>query len=174
MTKSELLDLIESWENLSLFINGINKEPEILPALMDIALNSNAPKSWRAAWLADKIHEEHPQLIKPWINEIVIALKTEKQAGKKRHFLKLISLQEPDEKHDPFLLDYCLGAFTNGKEPISIRVHAMQVLYNISEKQPGFKPELLAIIEHEIELHPTAGIRSRGRKLAKKLARQIV
>ena len=101
-------------------------------------------------------------------------IKNNLQSGKKRHFLKLISLNKIDEKHYLFLMDYCLDAFTSGKEPVAVRVHAMQILFNLSENEPDFKPELLAIIQHEMELHPSAGIHSRGKKLAKKSHRQIL
>jgi len=49
----------------------------------------------------------------------------------------------------------------------------MQVLYNISEKEPELKPEILALIENEMENHFSAGILSRGGKLADKLRKQI-
>jgi hypothetical protein len=49
----------------------------------------------------------------------------------------------------------------------------MQILFNISETEVGLKPEVLAIIELEMENHPSAGIVSRGRKLTKKLIKQI-
>jgi hypothetical protein len=57
----------------------------------------------------------------------------------------------------------------SASEPAAVRVHSMQVLYHISESEPAFKPELLAVIEHETELHSTAGIRSRAKRLAKML-----
>jgi hypothetical protein len=173
MTKAELLEIIESWENLELAIQEIGNNPEHLPVLMDLALNSDKPHSWRAAWMADKINDKFPHLITPWIEDMILALKKELQPGKKRHFLKLISLNEIDKKLQSFLMDYSLDVFTSGKEPVAIRVHAMQVLYNISELEPEFKPELLAIIQHEIEVHPSAGISSRGKKLAKMLNSQI-
>ncbi|MFW5822301.1 MAG: hypothetical protein ACOCU7_02835 [Tangfeifania sp.] len=173
MTNAELLEVIESWENLELTIQEIGNNPEYLPVLMDLALYSNAPKSWRAAWMADKIHDQFPHLIIPWLDRMIQALKKEIQVGKKRHFLKLISLNTIDKKYQSFLMDYCLDAFTSGSEPVSIRVHAMQALFNISECEPDFKPELLAIIQHEMEVHPSAGISSRGKKLAKKLNAQI-
>jgi len=72
-----------------------------------------------------------------------------------------------------FLLDFCIENLTSAKEPPAIRVHAMQILYNISEIERDFKPELLAIIEHELEYHSTAGISSRGLKIVKKLRKQI-
>lgn len=173
MTQKELLEVINSRENLELAIQEIGNNPEHLPVLMELALNSDEPHSWRTAWMADKIHDQFPHLIIPWLDQIIRALKNELQTGKKRHFLKLISLNNIHKKHDIFLMDYCLDAFTSGKEPVAVRVHAMQVLFNLSETEPEFKPELLAIIEHEMELHPSAGISSRGKNLVKKLNTQI-
>lgn len=173
MTKAELLEVIESWENLELTIKEIESHPEFFSMLMDVALHSNKPFSWRAAWMADKIHDNHPDLVIPWLDKMIQALDKNLQTGKKRHFLKLISLNQINKKHHLYLMDYSLDVFTSGKEPVATRVHAMQILYNISESEPEFKPELLAIIQHEIEVHPSAGISSRGKKLAKKLNSQI-
>lgn len=172
MTKEELLDLIVSWKNLPLLVRQLESEPGKLQLLMDLAFNGQHTKSWRAAYIADKINDNHPKLIAPFISEMVLRLKTEKNSSKKRHYLKLISQHDFPVKFHSFLVDYCLECFTSSSEPIANRVHAMQVLFNISEKEPDFKPELLSVIEHEIELHPTPGIVSRGKKLVKKLEEQ--
>lgn len=173
MNKEELFDLILSWENFPLLVREIENHPEKMGDLMEIALQSMHPKSWRAAWLADKIHENNPEILKLYIEKMIHALKAETRVGQKRHFLKLISLNEIPQKHHSFLMDYCLNSFTSPSEPVSIRVYALQILFNISEYEPDLKPELLSVINHEIELHATAGIISRGRKLASKLTRQI-
>ena len=41
------------------------------------------------------------------------------------------------------------------------------------EIEPEFKQELIQLIEHEMEFHSTAGIKSRGKKLLKKLYAQL-
>ena len=100
-------------------------------------------------------------------------LRIEIHSGKKRHLLKLISMNTIPSEHHGFLIDYCLDMLTTGKEPPAVRVHAMQNLYNISETEPELKPEILAIIEHEMEFHATAGIIARGSRLTKNLRKQI-
>ena len=122
--------------------------------------------------MVDKIHEEYPELILDYLDQMTLQLETEKQQGKIRHLLKLISLNEIDKKHHAYLFDYCMEAMTSAKNPPAIRVHAMQILYNLSEYEPDLKPEVLALIEQEIEYHATAGIVSRGSKLVKKLRHQ--
>lgn len=173
MTENELFEALRIWENQELVFNEISENPEHFKTLMNLALNNTEQRSWRAAYLAEKIHDQNPEMLRPYIAAITKRLKTEKNASKRRHWLKLISLNEIDEKEMGLLLDYCIGIFTSGSEAIAVRVHAMQILYNISEKEPELKPEVLQIIEQELELHPTAGIRSRGKKLAVKLRKEI-
>ncbi|NOR73522.1 MAG: hypothetical protein GQ525_00015 [Draconibacterium sp.] len=173
MIKQDLLELIDSWENLPLIIKKLEEHHQDFDTLMEIALYSNEPQSWRAAYIADKVHENYPNIVLPFINKIILQLKVEKHSGKKRHFLRQISLNPIPEPHFGFLVDYCLNALTSAKELPAVRVHAMQILYNISEKETDLKPEILAIIEHEMEYHSTAAILSRGSKLVNKLRKQI-
>ncbi len=173
MDTKEMLSLLDSWENLEMVVHELGVRPELFAVLMDVAINSREEKSWRAAWIADKIHDKKPELLKPYINKIIEQLAIEKQTGKKRHFLKLVSINNVPEKHFGFLVDYCLKVLTAEEEPPAVRVHAMQLLYNISEVEPGLKNELLAVLEYQMEYHPSPGIISRGSKLAKKLHFQI-
>jgi hypothetical protein len=140
---------------------------------MEIALTSPDKKSWRAAWMVDKIHDQNPELVLPYIPALIEKLIDLKDMGKKRHFLKLIGMHEIPVESSGFLADYCLTTLSSS-EPPAVRVHAMQVLFNISEMEKDFKPELLDTIEQEMEFRPTPGILTRGAKLAKKLRCQIL
>lgn len=173
MTKEELTELLDSWDNIEIVAKELSHSPQYFALLMSIALYNKEQKSWRAAYLADKIHDDFPELLIPYLPEIIEKLKTEKNGSKRRHWLKLISMNTIEPKYFGFLVDYCLKAFTSAKEAIAVRVHAMQILYHISEIERELKPEILAIIEHEMEFHATAGILSRGSKIANKLRRQI-
>ncbi len=168
-----MLSLLIAWENLPLMITDLLAEPRKIEILMDLAINSSHPKSWRAAWIADKIHDINPGLIVPYIEKMIVQLKKETSSSKKREFLKLISLHDFPKKYNSFLMDYCLNSFMSAEEPVAVRVHAMQILYHISESVPEFRPELLAVIEHETELHSSAGIRSRAKRLATMLLKDM-
>jgi hypothetical protein len=169
MTKEELLEIIDAWENLPYLINEITKKPEYYLMLMEIALYNHSRKSWRAAYLIDKINDNYPILLNPFMNKMIEQLKIEKSHSKKRHFLKLIGQNELPPEQQGFILEFCIKTFTSAKEDLAVRVHAMQVLYNISEKEPELKPEILALIEYEMENHSSAGIISKGNKLVEKL-----
>uniref|UniRef100_UPI003217734B hypothetical protein n=1 Tax=uncultured Draconibacterium sp. TaxID=1573823 RepID=UPI003217734B len=173
MTEKELYELLDSWENIEIVTHELSLNPTYFDVLMKIALSHPKQRSWRAAYLADKIHDVSPECLYPYLPAITERLRTENNASKKRHWLKLISMNKIEENYISFLFDYCIKTFTSGKEAVAVRVHAMQILFNISESEPDFKPEVLEIIENEMEQHPSAGIRSRGRKLAQKLRLQI-
>lgn len=170
ITENVLSALICSWENLALVMGNISDYPAHLNALMKIAFDESDPRNWRAAWMVDKMNDKHPELIIPYLPSMTDFVLTTQNAGKKRHFLKLISLHAILEDKMVTLLNYCIDVFTSSSEPIAVRVHAMQVLFNIAQAEPDFAGELIDLIEHEIEFHGSAGISSRGKKLLKKLA----
>ena len=173
MTEEELFEHLNAWENIEIIAATMLHDPAQFTTLMQLALNDTRQRSWRAAYLADKIHDEKPDLLHPYLPAISAQLQREKNASKRRHWLKLISQNSIPEEHIGFLFDYCIETFTSGKEAVAVRVHAMQILYNISEIEPDLKPEVLQLIEQEMDYRPTAGIRSRGKKLATKLHKQI-
>lgn len=169
MTENEVRTLIQSWENLALLVRSIADYPEHLDVLMTHGFDDSQPENWRAIWMVDKIHEKHPELVIPYLPAMTDFLLTTQNAGKKRHLLKLISLHDIPEEKMAIMLNYCFDAFTSADEPVAVRVHAMQILFNIALKEPDFANELISLIEHEIEYHGSAGISSRGGKLLKKL-----
>jgi len=171
MTENEVQSLIQSWENIALLVRYISDYPEHLDIIMTKVLDDSQPENWRAAWMVDKIQEQHPQLVFPYIQAMTdFVLKTQ-NTGKKRHLLKLISLNDIQEENMAVLLNFCIEVFTNAAEPVAVRVHAMQILFNIAQKEPDFAGELIELIEHEMEYHGSAGLASRGKKLLKKLRR---
>lgn len=167
--ENELVELINSWENLALVVKHIGNHPEYLKVLMKLVFDDSQPKNWRAAWMVDKIHEQHPDLILPYLPTMTDFVLTTNNDGKKRHLLKLISLHEIPEDKMAVMLNYCIDIFTSGSTPIAVRAHAMQVLFNIAQKEPDFAGELIDLIQNEMELHGSAGISARGRQLIKKL-----
>jgi len=169
LADNELIAMIMSWENMPLVARHISDYPQYLNAVMKMVFDESDQRNWRAAWMLDKIHEIHPELIVPHLPAMTEFVLTTQNAGKKRHLLKLIGLHELPEDRMAVLLNYCIDVFTSPGEPIAVRVHAMQILFNIAQKEPDFTGELIELIENEMELHGSAGIASRGRHLIKKL-----
>jgi hypothetical protein len=169
MTENEIQKFIQSWENIALLLRYMADYPEHLELIMAKVLDDSRPENWRAAWMVDKIHEQHPELVVSYLQAMTDFVLTTQNPGKKRHLLKLISMNEIREENMAALLNFCIEVFTNAAEPVAIRVHAMQALFNIAQKEPDFSGELVELIEHELEYHGSAGLASRGKKILKEL-----
>lgn len=170
LSEEELLAIVRSWENLAFVVRHITDHPEHLDALMRLAFDDSDARNWRAAWMVDKIHEKYPELVIPYLPQMIDFVLTTRNAGKKRHLLKLISLNELPKDRMAELLNFSIETFTSPAEPIAVRAHAMQALYNIARKEPDLGPELIELIRQEMEYHGSAGIKARGRKIIQKLA----
>lgn len=171
MTGDELKELIQTIENIPMLARYVAKNPELLSFLLKIA-KSDEPYAWRALWIADKIQEQNPTLLIPFLPEMTdLVLKTD-NPSKKRHLLKLISQNKITEERLTELLNFSIDRFTDASEPVAVRVHALQVLFNIASEQTAFSGELIELIEHEMECHGSPGLNSRGRKLLQQLRKQ--
>lgn len=173
MEKKELADFLERWENIQLLFKDKEQAEVHFPLLMEIALTGTDRNSWRASWAADRINEAIPGIAADWIDKMIDELKHTTHNGKKRQYLKLISLYPVPEAAESFLFDYCLDKLTSTTEDVSVRVYSMQILYNISEIEPELKKELMQIIAQEMEYHPTPGILTRGKKLTTRLKKEL-
>jgi hypothetical protein len=171
--ESELINLLGSWDTLSLLKHDVSGLPGLLPELMNIAAFGQDKLSWRAAWVAEKIDEKNPGILASYIEIVTGVLDKSKHPGRKRQLLKIISLYPVAAEHRGYLTNYCLQALDDPKNPPAVKAHAMQILYNISEDEPALKEELLQILEIELELQESPGVRARARRIALLLAREI-
>lgn len=171
MIENELRDLIQSWENLTIVSRHIADHPECLDVLMSVALDDSKAENWRAVWMVEKVYDQHPDLIRPYLPVMTDFLFRTSNNSKKRHLLKLISLNPIREDQMGKLLNYGIETFVDASMPVAVRVHALQILFNISLEEPDFIGELIELTEHELAYHDSAGIRSRGQHLLRKLYR---
>ena len=82
-----------------------------------------------------------------------------------------MSRHDIPEEQSVKVLDFCFKMLTLF-ETAAIKVHAMQILYNISQKEPGLKPELISAIELAIQ-EGTTGVKNRGQRMLKKLRKEV-
>ena len=134
MNKDELHELLLSGENVTILSNFLADDQQLLGQLIEIALSDPRKGTWRACWIVDKIHEKKPELIQPYLGKIIKALENINNPSKLRHLLKVVSLNAIPEEQLSFLLDFSIQKLTDPCFPVAVRVHAMQILYAISEQ----------------------------------------
>ena len=156
-----------SEEVIESIIDMTLQRPLLLDELWHFAITSD-PAAWKAIWIMDKIHDIRPELIRPYLKPMLENVQQLRQSGQKRHILKLLSLNPLPEEPTGSFINYCFDLLQSKSEPISGRVHAMQILYNITFEIPEFKNELRIVIE-DVMIEGTPGIRSRGSKLLQTL-----
>ena len=146
----------------------VGADPERLAALLDIALGPNYRLNQRSAWVLMYVAQQHPQLLEPWLpNMVAKAGEPGVHDAVKRNVVRILEdIDIPDALQDE-LADLCFRFLADPQEAVAIRVFSMTVLDKICEKIPELRPELNLLIEEHLP-HASAAFRSRGRKILKK------
>lgn len=172
MNKEEIEAQIADWHNSDYLSAYFANNPENLDQLLALVFDDSKKRNWIAAWVLDKLNERKPELLTPLLPRLISQIDQTKNHAKLRHYLKILSLHPAPADLAGKLFEQCFQIFTNPAYAVAIRVHAMQVLYEISQSEPELKPELILLIENEMEIHPTPGIKSRGKRLLSMLRSQ--
>jgi hypothetical protein len=167
-----LLFVENSRRNTDLIANLILQKPELFDDLIRIYLKDQEPISRRAAWVADVVSEKYPDLLYPYVEDIVKGLKSFTHDGMKRESLKMITHSVLPKQHLGQLINICFDWLTSGKESIAVKMFSMEILYQISQQEKELKQELADSIEWRMQ-EEAPGFQSHGRKLLKQLYREL-
>ena len=127
--------------------------------------------AWRACWIIDSASVDFPELLKDKLDEIIAALLNTGDGSLKRHFTRILCRYTIPENSLADLVNRCF-VLLEPTEPVSVRVHAMQLLFNLTHQLPDLKGELISVIENLRELGGSAGFMNRSEKLLRKLRPQ--
>ncbi len=150
-----------------LIAKEIATEPRHMPKLWEFAIG-NHERAWRATWLMDKVYDEAPELIRPYIPQMIELIPSLKCESKQRQLLKLVSCEPLPKNVSGKFINCCFDYLISNSTAIAVKVHAMQILFNFAQQEPDLKNELALVIE-ECMIEGTTGFNSRARKLLKKL-----
>ena len=158
--------------NIDCTVTFIGTNQDLFDDLVEIMLHSNKPIPQRAAWVMTVVIDNYPWLLKNQLNLLIDSMQYFKHPALARCFLRALCVIDiPDDKMG-LLYEKCHNYLFDTKQPAAIRVFALQVMYNISEKEPELKFELKLIIESQI-INSTAGLQNRGGKLLEKLNKYL-
>ena len=126
----------------------------------------------RAAWIVSSVADHHPELVAPYIPEMINKMK-DKQAhvAVKRNVLRLLQKQAIPETVHGTLMNLCFDYLLDPKEAIAVRAFSMGVLEQLSHIYPEIKNELKIIIEAELTLSPSPGFLSKAKKVIKSISK---
>ncbi len=154
-----------SKENTNIIVSHILDNPALVDELMDIFLNESYRLIQRSAWVVGEVGRASPQLIKPFIPQMIANLKKEDiHVAAKRNTMRFFQEVEINEEYWGELLDVALTFLGSNEEPVAVKVFSMTVAYHIVKQVPELKEELTIIIEDQLP-YGSAGFKNRGQKI---------
>lgn len=121
-----------------------------------------------AAWLVDKCLVRWPDLLIPYQAAALDMLRINYHQAVHRCLAKHLGSISIDESLRIPLLEYCFEAVPNRSAPIAIRAHCMSVAWAISAREPALR-ESLGDLLRSVQVDASPGIRSRSRKILRKI-----
>jgi hypothetical protein len=121
----------------------------------------------------DLVSEEKPELIAPYLEEIIDLLPQFRHDGLKRHSMRILARSPlPDERRLGKLIQICFDWLLSPKEAEAAKIYCMEILFRITRIEPDLKKELADSIEWRMN-EETSGFKNHGQKLINKLYVEI-
>lgn len=137
--------------------------------LVDLMLGNDHRICQRAAWPLSVIAEKNSSQLKPHFRKLLNKLKEEgNHPAINRNILRAFQYIEIPDKYEGETLDECFILLNKVDSPLAIKVFAMQVIFNLTQKYPELCNELKLSIESQWD-NQSAGFHSRGRKILKSI-----
>lgn len=152
------------------------ENPAIFMKLYEYSLSSDKSLAFRSSWTLTKVCDRFPEIIYPYLGQIVETLDRIENESTLRCFLRIISLSEPDKintHQQGSLADFCFSILNSGFSAIAVKAYSMEILYRLSLVYPELANELSTSI-HSLMEEGSAGITARGRMILKKLAEMTI
>jgi len=160
-----------SRKNIDYTIHVLGNDKNYFMELIDIILNEEDPLPMRASWVAEGITLKYPDLISPYIKDLVKNLRKFTHPGTLRNLLKIFSRMDIDKKLHGILADICFEWIGAEDKPVAVKVHAMQILLNLTRTYPELKNELLEVIQEQTP-RSSPGFKACAKKIKTELSRE--
>ena len=159
-----------SKRNTDFVTSAINGCEDKFKKIWKIMFTGKTLISHRASWVVSTCFDRWPYLVQPYLPHIIDYIPHAPHTGIKRSLLRILAQSSIPELKMGKLLNICFE-YLEIDMPVAVKVHAMQIIYNISENEPDIKPELITIIEDQLPRN-SIGFQNRGTKLLKKLYKE--
>lgn len=166
MNIKEALYKEHSKANTAAIAKYIGDSPDRFAVLMQLFLCDEVVLCQRAAWVFTRVTTFYPELMLPYLDDMVLALENAAHPALQRNALRAIAITRPSLSEDieGQLVNLSFDLLANPQMPVAVRVHAMQCIANLLDRYPDLAIELKPLIEDGME-NGSAGFRSRGRKV---------
>ncbi|WP_420581642.1 hypothetical protein [Reichenbachiella sp.] len=158
------LTKVHSKENAQLIAIHVGNNAQRFEELMQLFFHKKYRISQRAAHAVSHCVDKHPNLLKPYINQMIDHLKSDPEVAIKRNTVRLLQKQDIPEESQGLLLDKCFEYLSSPSETTAVKAFSMTIAYNLTKLYPELESELKIVIEDLIQ-YATPGVVNRAKKI---------
>jgi len=139
--------------------------------LLEYSYSSDRKLAFRASWILTKVCDQYPEMIYPFLPEMIESLAQIDNESVERSLLRILSLTNLEalsSRHQGLLADYSFTALNDGDSATAIKAYTMEILYKLSVIYPELGNELATSIRLLME-DGSAGIVARGTMILRKI-----
>jgi hypothetical protein len=164
----KLLNHDSSKANLDYIASQVQDKAEAFAAIMEYALNGDPRIAMRASAVAERITREYPDMIHPFVDEILIRFNDFPHQGQKRNIMKIFTRMSFPEEQLGKIVDLSFSCVDNVKESIAVQAYSMEIIFNTCVEIPELRKELRFILQERQEYF-SSGWQARARIFLKML-----
>lgn len=147
------------------------QSPKDCKTIIEHIKSEAPPVPQRLAWVLSVLADEKPEILQPNVEDLIQLISSEDYHDAiYRNGLKALAAIDITEDYQGILFDLCISKLGAEKEPVAIKVHAMQIAANICKEHPVLATELIEAIRFRLK-EESGGYLSRARRLIPKLER---
>lgn len=136
--------------------------------LMKCFMSNEYRLAQRAAWSVSWAARERPEMITPYIKDLVAVLeKKDVPDAVIRNSLRVMEDIDIPEEHHGVVVNTCFNFLEKPEYPLAIKAYSMTIISKLSKYYPEIKQELRLIIEENWE-HAMPAFKARGKKILAK------
>jgi hypothetical protein len=148
-------------------VRYIGNDKQRFDELMKLFFAGEYRVTQRAAWPMSYCVDEHPELIAPYLKELIELLeKPNLHNAVQRNIVRLLQNISIPKRYHGRVMNACFNLIASPTIAAAIKAFSLTILENLSAYYPEILPELKLIIEERWE-HETPAFHSRARKILK-------
>jgi len=175
ITMKDVLDKLKGGDRRSIgrveeVVSDVMEDPSLFEPLFNGMMGEDPLVRIRSADAVEKITERHPEYLEPYKKKIIRTLSKIDQQEVRWHLAQMFPRLRLTSRERDILVDILLE-FLKDKSTI-VQVFSMQALADFAEQDENLRGRVIALIK-DLTLKGSAAVKSRGRKLLKKLGKDV-
>jgi hypothetical protein len=149
----------------------IASDPKLFAELWSLIKTADSPIPEYGSWVLDHCVAINPTLVQPHLDEMIAHFPLPNHNSIHRNLGKILAQVEIPEQYQGELYSLCIDRLLMPQMEVAVKVHCMEIAYNIARDIPELKEELALVINDQMEFN-SAGFKSRGKKILKRLGKR--